>query len=279
MLGLKEVRSSGFTLVEMVMVIIILGVLVLGVSSFVILGTRIFVESTSVDQVLSQSRFVMERMTREIRNAVPNSLRVTNNPATFQCIEFVPIQGSASYLDIPIAPAASALTATVMIPSQGINPAQQMLVYPLLPEHIYSATPIATEGRLLDIASFADIDTNTTTITFDRAVRFSEASPRSRFFMVRNAVSYCFFANGNIRRYNSYNMFRVTQPTPDQMGGDAASALMAESVVISDTSPIWPISYTPGTLSNNAVVQLTPQFAVNEQAFQYQHQVQVVNVP
>lgn len=279
MQSLNKVKASGFTLVEMVMVIIILGVLVLGVSSFVILGTRIFVESTSVDQVLSQSRFAMERMTREVRNAVPNSLRVTESPSTFQCIEFVPIQGSASYLDIPIAPAASALTGTVMTASQGINTNQRMLVYPLQPAHIYSATPTAAESRMLDIASFtADADPRSGTITFDGLVRFSEASPRSRYFMVANAVSYCFFANGDIRRYDSYNMFNNLQPSPDDMGGDDDSALMAENVVINNSTG-WPIFYTPGTLANNAVVQLTPQFSVNGQEFQYQHQVQVVNVP
>ena len=274
MRSLRRSKSSGFTLVEMVMVIIILGVMVLGVSSFVIMGTRIFVESTTVDQVLSQSRFVMERMTREIRNAVPNSLRVTTNPATFQCIEFVPIQASASYLDLPISPEATSLTGTVMTPSLGINKDHRILVYPLQLTHIYSATPTASEGRLFDIDKY---DATTNTVTFERAVRFSEASPRSRFFMVDNAVSYCFFANGNIRRYASYNIFNVTQPTPTQMGGDAKSALMAENVVIKDGN--WPIFYTPGTLINNAVVQLTPQFEVNGQAFQYQHQVQVVNVP
>ena len=277
MRSLRRSKSSGFTLVEMVMVIIILGVMVLGISSFVILGTRIFVESTSVDQVLSQSRFVMERMTRELRNAVPNSLRVTINPATFQCIEFVPIQASASYLDIPISPGAASETGIVMTPSQGINATHRMLVYPLQPGHIYSATPTGAQSRLLDITSFVpDIAPNTGTVTFDRLVRYSEASPRSRYFLVDNAVSYCFFVNGDIRRYQGYNIFNATQPTPVQMGGDASSALMAENVVINGA---WPISYTPGTLANSAVVQLTPQFEVNGQAFQYQHQVQVVNVP
>ena len=274
MRSLTWYKSSGFTLVEMVTVIIILGVMVLGVSSFVIMGTRIFVESTAVDQVLSQSRFVMERMTREIRNAVPNSLRVTENPATFQCIEFVPIQASASYLSLPISPEPTSSTGTVMTPSLDIMPDHRMLVYPLSESHIYSATPTASEGRLFDIDEY---DSTTNTITFDRAVRFSEASPRTRFFMVDNAVSYCFLANGNIRRYTSYNMFNATQPTPSQMGGDTSSALMAENVAINNGN--WPIFYTPGTLINNAVVQLTPEFLVNGQEFQYQHQVQVVNVP
>ncbi len=282
MSGLRQLRKIvGFTLVEMVMVIIILGILVLGVSSFVILGTRIFVESTSVDQVLSQSRFAIERMTREFRNAVPNSLRVTNT-ATVQCIEFVPIQSSASYIDLPIAPEAASETGSIITPSLVINKDHRMLVYPLTPAHIYSAAADATEGRLLDIfnAEVKDKD-KYTTVTFDRKVRFSEASPRNRFFMVNNAVSYCFFTNGDVRRYEGYDMFNTAQPTPggkiNTLGDVEDGVLMAENVVIGTGG--WPISYTPGSLTNNAVVQLSPKFMVNGQEFQYQHQVQVVNVP
>lgn len=279
MSGLIQLRKSvGFTLVEMVMVIIILGILVLGVSSFVILGTRIFVESTSVDQVLSQSRFAIERMTREIRNAVPNSLRITNS-ATYQCMEFMPIQASASYITLPIAPEVASETGTIITPSQVIENSHRMLVYPLTPTHIYSAVPTSSEGRLLDIEK---VEGNT--VTFDRAVRFSETSPRKRFFMVGTSVSYCFFVNGDLRRYGDYKL-NATQPAP---GGDinvkgnmGNGVLMAENVVITTTGTTtnWPISYTPGSLTNNAVVQLTPKFEVNGQAFQYQHQVQVVNVP
>ncbi|RTR40472.1 prepilin-type N-terminal cleavage/methylation domain-containing protein [Shewanella canadensis] len=277
MSALKQLRkSAGFTLVEMVMVIIILGILVLGVSSFVILGTRIFVESTSVDQVLSQSRFAIERMTREIRNAVPNSLRVTQNPVTFQCIEFVPIQSSASYITLPIAPEVASKTGIINTPSLGINTAHRMLVYPLTPTHIYSASDEAIEGRLLRVKEYNGA-TNTVTFgsaTEELAMRFSEASPRNRFFMINNAVSYCFFTNGDVRRYEGYSMFNTAQPAPADMGD---GVLMAEDVVIGTGG--WPVSYTPGSLTNNAVVQLTPKFAVNGQEFQYQHQVQVVNVP
>ncbi|WP_299790269.1 PilW family protein [uncultured Shewanella sp.] len=268
-------KSGGFTLVEMVMVIIILGVLVLGVSSFVIMGTRIFVESTSVDQVLGQSRFAIERMTREIRNAVPNSLRVSNT-ATAQCIEFVPIQSSASYITLPIAPEVASKTGIINTPALGINTAHRMLVYPLTPAHIFSASPTATEGRLLSIKEY-DAATNTVTFgstTQELAMRFSEASPKNRFFMINDAVSYCFFTNGDVRRYQGYSMFNATQPTPGDMGN---GVLMAEGVVTGTGT--WPINYTPGSLTNNAVVQLTPKFMVNGQEFQYQHQVQVVNVP
>ena len=262
-------KTLGFTLVEMVTVIIILGILVIGVSSFVILGTRIFVESTSVDQVLSQSRFAMERMTRELRNALPNSVRVTPSPTTYQCIEFVPILASASYVNLPVFPASAEASGTVMLPSQGIDTAHKMVLYPLLPSHVYSGSPAGSSGHIFDIKSVTGNQ-----VEFDRAVQFAEASPQRRYFMVDKAVSYCFLANGEIRRYSGYGLVG-TQPAPASMG---AGALMAEKVT-NNLSTQSPIHFTPGTLINNAVVQLTPRFDVNGQSFQYQHQVQVVNVP
>jgi MSHA biogenesis protein MshO len=281
MKGIKGIKLSlGFTLVEMVTVIIVLGVLVLGVSSFVVLGTRIFIDSTSVEQVLGQSRFGLERMTRELRNAVPNSIRLNPAPpstnASFQCVEFVPIQSSASYIDLPFSPFPASLTGTVLPPSQGINNAHQMLVYPLKTADIYASTPAGSSGRLFDVNTFNQASG---LVTFDRAVRFAESSPIKRYFMINGPVSYCFQSNGTdgtLWRYAGYGL-QSTQPTPSTMTG---GALMAEDIInnlaiVSDQ----PILLTPSSLVNNAMLQLTPTFSVNGQVFQYQHQVQVINVP
>ncbi|MCG9695487.1 prepilin-type N-terminal cleavage/methylation domain-containing protein [Shewanella sp. Isolate11] len=260
--------SRGFTLVEMVTVIVILGVLVVGVSSFVVLGTRIFVESTSVDQVLSQSRFVVERMTRELRNALPNSLRVTS-ATNYQCLEFVPIVTSSSYVDLPIAPAVAADNGSVMPVPIAINSTDKIVVYPLTPSQIYGTNPAGTSGRVFNISSLAG-----NAIEFEREVQFSQASPQKRYFVVSDALSYCFLSSGEVRRYSHYGL-QSLQPTPATLG---SGVLMAENLV-DDLSIQPPISFTPGTLINNAVVQLSPKFEVNGQAFQYQHQVQVINVP
>ncbi|MEC4725451.1 type II secretion system GspH family protein [Shewanella sp. D64] len=270
-------HGLGFTLVEMVTVIIILGILALGVSSFVVLGTRIFVESTSIEQVLGQSRFALERMTRELRNAVPNSIRLTpappNTNASYQCVEFVPIQASASYIELPFVPSPASLTGTVIPPSQGLNSVHQMLVYPLKTSDIYAATPAGTSGRLFDVKEF---NQSSGLVTFDRAVRFAESSPIQRYFMINGPVSYCFQSDGTLWRYAGYGL-ETTQPTPSTMSG---GALMAEDItnnlaLVSDQ----PILLTPSSLVNNAMLQLTPTFSVNGQVFQYQHQVQVINVP
>ncbi|ABZ78382.1 methylation site containing protein [Shewanella halifaxensis HAW-EB4] len=279
---LKQLRSRGFTLVEMITVVIILGVLVLGVSSFLLFGTRIFINATSVDQVMSQSRFAIERMTREIRNAAPNSIRVRDSgDGAWQCIEMMPIISSASYIDMPIAPASAASSGTAMQSSASapLNADQFLLIYPLSATDVYTSTT-GSQGKLFSIKSITANSTNDLSIDFGRAVRFDAASPRQRYFGVQDAVSFCFERVtpelSLLKRYAGYGFNHPNlQPAPNDMG---TGVLMAENIVntIGNNSPI---AYTPGTLRNNAMVHLSPLFDVQGQTFQYHHQVQVINVP
>ncbi|MCS6154535.1 type II secretion system protein [Shewanella baltica] len=276
----KRMQTSkrGFTLVEMVTVILILGILVVGVSSFIIFGTRIFVESSSVDQVLSQSRFAVERMTRELRSALPNSLRVNTDSLTYQCIEFVPIEASTTYLTMPIIPDAAASTGIVILDNtaSAIRVNQFAWIYPLIDTDVYSSA----RQKRAQVKTIA-ISGNQVTLTFTAPTRFAEASPRQRIYFGSSPVSYCFEkgASGNdlqILRYAGYN-FNTVQPNPANMG---TGVLMAQSVANRlDNSNGLPVSLTPSSLVNNAMVHLQPRFNVNGETFQYRHQVQVINVP
>lgn len=281
-LSAKRVQTStrGFTLVEMVTVILILGILVVGVSSFIIFGTRIFVESSSVDQVLSQSRFAVERMTRELRSAVPSSVRITSDSLTYQCVEFVPIEASTTYLSMPIAPNATALTGTVILnTTDKIKENQYIWIYPLTDSDVYNSA----RQKRAQIKAITPSDTidNQVTLTFMAPTRFAEASPRQRIYFASAPVSYCFqkAAASNeliLQRYTGYQ-FNNSQPRPIDMG---AGVLMAQNMVNSFTnSSDLPMTLTPSTLVNNAMVHLQPRFTVNGETFQYRHQVQVINVP
>lgn len=278
--AVNKKSARGFTLVEMVTVILILGILVVGVSSFIIFGTRIFVESSSVDQVLSQSRFAVERMTRELRSAVPSSVRITSDSLTYQCVEFVPIEASTTYLSMPIAPNATALTGTVILnTTDKIKENQYIWIYPLTDSDVYNSA----RQKRAQIKAITPSDTidNQVTLTFMASTRFAEASPRQRIYFALAPVSYCFqkAAASNeliLQRYTGYQ-FNNSQPRPIDMG---TGVLMAQNMVNSFTnSSDLPMILTPSTLVNNAMVHLQPRFTVNGETFQYRHQVQVINVP
>jgi len=274
--GKSGKRSQGFTLVEMVTVIVILGIIVVGVSSFVIFGTRIFVESSAVDQVLSQSRFGVERMTRDIRSALPNSTRlITATDGSYQCIEFVPIVASTSYVSAPIAPAVASNSVSAIATNQPIIAGQWAMIYPLTAAEIYN--PTGSIAKRFLIANVATIG-NQVNLTLAASVRFTEDSPLKRLFFVAQPISYCVEkrANGtsDLTRYANYG-YRTAQPTPSIM---ASGVIMAQNII--NNLLVEPaIVLTPSSLITNAIVHVEPRFSVNGESFKYQHQVQVINVP
>jgi len=271
----RHPKIAGFTLIEMVTVILILGIIVVGISSFVVFGTRIFVESSAVDQVLSQSRFGIERMTRDIRRAVPNSMRVlTATDGSYQCLELLPISASTSYIDAPFFPQPVQNTLTAIKSVRSINAAQSVLIYPLTASEVYNPQGLTAKRFLVQsVAESGDL----LTISLTQSIRFTEASPLKRLYVAQSPLSYCFIntaGNVDLRLYQQYG-YKAVQPSPSDMGN---GVLMAQN--ITNTLTINPaIILTPATLVTNAIVHLQPRFRVNGETFQYQHQVQVMNVP
>ncbi|KVX00045.1 PilW family protein [Shewanella frigidimarina] len=268
-------KSAGFTLIEMVTVILILGIVVVGLSSFVIFGTRIFVESSAVDQVLSQSRFGIERMTRDIRRAVPNSMRTLDAvDGSFQCLELLPIAASTSYINAPFAPQAAQNNLTAIKSIRPIVNNQSVLIYPLTTAEIYN--PQGTTAKRFIVQSVTELG-DQLTITLTQSVRFTEASALKRLYVADSPLSYCFVNNASnveLRLYQNYG-YKVNQPAPAAMGN---GVLMAQNVAnVLAVNPA--VILTPSTLVTNAIVHLQPLFSVNGETFQYQHQVQVMNVP
>jgi len=275
----RPATMAGFTLIELVTVILILGIIIVGVSSFVIFGTRIFVESSAVDQVLSQSRFGIERMTRDIRNAVPNSMRVlTATDGSYQCLELLPISTSTSYLDAPFFPQTAQNSLTAMKSVGSITAAQSVLIYPLTTTEIYH--PLGTTAKRFTVQSVAESG-DQLTISLTQSGQFTEASPLKRLYVAQEPMSYCFIrtaTNLDLRLYQNYG-YMVDQPEPTMLPtvmGDGV--LMAQNItnMLADNPAII---LTPATLMTNAIVHLQPVFSVNGETFNYQHQVQVMNVP
>ena len=91
-----HIKSHGFTLVELVTVIIILSIVATLGSSFIVQTQEAYHQTQVRAKLINKSRQAIERMTRQLRGAVPFSWRVTNANT---CIEFLPVAGGGNYLN------------------------------------------------------------------------------------------------------------------------------------------------------------------------------------
>ena len=215
----------GFTLIEVTLSLVLMAILLLGIGRIVSFSSEIYLDVRERNQLLTQSRFVVERLKRELANAVPNSTRVLrDNSLDFECVEFLPIVSSGRYLDLPIVPDAVSNTGEGFVPQDYScsSCGDFFIVYPTDASQLYAS--VTTDGGRRQ--ELADMTTsgNEANFTFDTNVRFGLESPRRRFYITDSPVSFCLL-NGQIRRYAGYG-YNATQSLPAL----ANSVLMAESV-------------------------------------------------
>ena len=84
-------RSRGFTLVELIATMVILGIISVMTSKFIVNGFSFYVDATNIQKISTTANFVAEKMEKLIENSVPNSISIT----------FVPIKGALGYTYIP----------------------------------------------------------------------------------------------------------------------------------------------------------------------------------
>lgn len=90
----KQTSSqSGFTLVELVMVIVVGAIVAATVSSFIKPTIDAYVNTRLRADMSDQADTSLRRMLRDVRRAVPNSLRVPSS----QCFQLVPVVSGARY--------------------------------------------------------------------------------------------------------------------------------------------------------------------------------------
>ncbi len=95
-LGFKKF-TGGFTLIEMIAVIVILSILAAMGGTFVVESTKSYQSSQTRTRLVNTGRQAIERMSRQLRIALPYSVRLTNSN---QCIEFMPIASGGNYLGL-----------------------------------------------------------------------------------------------------------------------------------------------------------------------------------
>ena len=265
--GVSRAGMSGFTLVELVVVIVLMSLVSLAGVEMIRYSTDGYQKMSSRQALGSASRIAVERISRELRSALPNSVRVNGGGS---CLEFIPIRAAGTYLDLPVDSAAASFKSAALNPGQEAE-SGRVVVYPLNTGRVYNAA----SGVMSGLATLSAADAgNIVTVTMAGSFQFINHSPRQRFFLVDTPVSYC--VDGEyLFRYKDYGLLPAQASVAGLPTALPSRALLADGV---DVSPA-PFQYETATLVRNAIVTLDLLFVEAGENQRLVSEVQLRNVP
>lgn len=262
-------RQTGFTLIEMVVVIVIVGILAALGGKFIAAPVTGYVDLARRTRLVDQAEMALRRMQRDIRHALPNSIRVD---AGGQHLELLNTVGGGRYRRYPdpstggdILDFDTADTSFEVLGDLSRTPVEgdQLVVYNISTTgtsgNAYAATP--------DNRGFIGAGSSQALINLDPGFNFANTSPSQRFFIVDQPVTYA-CESGSLNRYDGYAI-AATQPTPPVGGGDLVTGN------VSGCS----FSYDPGASQRAGLVTLELSLSEEGETITLLHQVHVVNAP
>jgi MSHA biogenesis protein MshO len=282
-------RRRGFTLVEMVVVIAIAGIVASMIAVFIRSPVQAYFDTERRARLTEAADTALRRVARDVRTALPNSVRVTAvGGSTF--LEFIPTVGGGRYrnyptaagagnpLDFNLADAAFDVVGPVPVYAAG----NSAVVYNLGPGTIADAyagnnrAQLTSNNAALPGAEIAlSTDAAPHTVTLAAATQFPAASPSSLFQVVTTPVTYECTPNaavpaaGTLLRYEGY-AFTAGQPTPP--AGAARTVVAGVSACT--------IAYDPVPLRvRTALITLSLTLADAGEAITVVHQMHVHNTP
>lgn len=222
-------RRGGFSLIEMVVVIVLMGIVSASFAVFIVPAVNAYNASVQRATLVDAAESALRRMARDIRIAVPNSVRVTNSATGFT-LEMVPSVDGGRFC-------ATGLADCGAIAGSGLTAAQQVLeigsadsefdILGFFQDATFTGAPgayrlaIGNTGAeiYVDSGSPQVITPSATTlslstdvdrhhVTLSAAHAFPTVSPRQRVFVIRKSeapVAYiCDKTAGTLTRYWNY---------------------------------------------------------------------------
>lgn len=243
--------GTGFTLIELIVVISIVGILASMVAAFILAPMRGYLDSTRRAVLVDIANTALHRMARDIRLAVPNSVRARQVGGVYY-LEFLMIGAGGRYREEtdPTIPGSDKLDFAsgadnafdVLGPAADMAAGDQVVIYNLG----FDADTDAYQGG--NRRAYSGATGSVSQLLFTATgTPFRFESPGRRFFAVRTPVSYsCNPTTGELRRFSGYAI-SGSQPTdpasPPLNGGN--SHLLATGVTGCN------FSYDSGAITGN----------------------------
>ena len=236
--------ERGITLMELVINIVIGSVIMLGIAGYTKLGMSGYVDTVERQRLQTQAIFVLEKMSREIRHAVPNSFYVPTESTN--CLAFVEIEYSGFYtlalndIEFLLGNAPASLNEIPAGLRMVISPSRYDDLLPNSPQNFSIAGLVKNNGvyRIPDGAS---------------SLTANSISSRLYVYGPNSNVRYC-FENNQVTRNG------VT------IGNNVDVAVSS-------------MHYLEPTLQRGGLVHIDVEFEQDGERSVYQQDIQVLNVP
>ncbi|WP_421171137.1 PilW family protein [Aeromonas dhakensis] len=234
--------AGGFTLIELVMVILLLGIMATFASQFIGIGSQIYGDASSREQLMSDARFAMERLNREVRNALPGSERIETLDGSWSdsgpCLRFWPISTSSRYIALNrnVSGSTTTLELVMATPASAVDPLSPdasavtvgdlLAVFPLPDANQPSLSNGCEYGRC--VARVTEVlapVSGAQTLRYAATESLAGLSPGSRVYFAREQVRYCVQAGSMYRASMALNGTSAAMP----LGILMADALRAGS--------------------------------------------------
>lgn len=263
--------QKGFTLVELIIVIVITGILGVGIVNFIGRSTQGYADTAERQQMATIGWIVSEKISREIRQALPNSFRTNADISanSGSCLEFIPSVAGTDYVSVPVSSAQASFEVVNFANYATPGGADRIAVYPSSLTGLYDVSGAlgVISGTVASIA--AGSEAGTRTVNLSSAHRFLSDSPTRRLYVVQQPVMYC-FEGTLLNRYSAYG-YNASIPSLDDSDNP---------VVIGSRLGNGSFTYSPGTLSRAGIVTFSFNVTGSDGAVQpISQEVQVRNVP
>ena len=277
---MSQSKSQGFSLIELIVVIVIVGILATMTTSIITLPVNSYLDLQRRTTLVDTAELTLRRMQRDIRRALPNSVRITGGTV----IEMLHVVEGGRYrsqldttpsavtagcgtvasdvLDFTSADTCFEVTGslTVFNPTATATPAESLVIY-----NLGSGTADAYSGSNRTTVTNSS---NAKVIALNPSLRFPFSSPQQRFFIVDTPITYrC--ASNQLLRYSGYAI-AAAQPNPPSVTGQ----------IQADKIDSCLFAYSPGSASRSGLVTLTITLTdAKGESVQLMHQVHVDNLP
>lgn len=250
--------AQGFTLIEVIAVIVVLSILATMGGRFIVDSTTSYQSTQTRSRLVNTGRQALERMSRQLRISLPNSVRLTNSST---CLEFMPIASGGNYSGpVPDTLNGAAATATINVSPHVIEfgAAQFVSIGAITSAELYGTNPVSR-------ATLASRTVNTLTLSAARI--WQRNSVNQRFYLLDFPQAFC-VVGSELRFYSAQDASNASVDL------SSSYSVLADNVIAAT-----PFALTAGGENRNAIVQFNMSFTFKTESVPFNHSVMIRNVP